>query len=187
MVQEIMGTVLVLMVYLCCVVVIFSPTLYTAWLYIVGRRVSLKGRGLLRLAIMTFAINLVVAYVLVKMAFDFFLPAKIAEWQSLTRTSIRNAVVSQERFFKSNGRFYAVGPVRGPYKDDKGLSVEKDVILEVIPRWDSKAERETFQAYAVHMLDKGLLRATPDGKVEQPPPDSEESVRVKSKLLNSVK
>jgi hypothetical protein len=187
MLQEIMGTLLVLMVYVCFVIVVFSPTLYAVWLYVMGRRVSLKARGLLKLAILTFVINTVVACVLAKMAFDFFVTAKVAEWQTLTRTSIQNAVVSQERFYKSHGRYYPVGPVRGPYKDDQGLSVEKDVILQVTPEWDTEAKRETFQAYAVHVLAKGLLRAAGDGKVEQPPPDSDESVRVKSKLFNSVK
>lgn len=187
MVHEIVGKALVLLVYLCAVIVVFSPTIYVVWMYVVGRRVSPRTSGLRKLALITFSINLVVAYLLVKLAFDFFLTAKVDEWQASTRSSIRNAVVSQEEFFRTHGRYYPVGPVRGPYKDDQGLFVEKDVILQVIPRWDKDSRRETFHAYAIHVLAKRLLSASKDGKVEQHLTDSEESVRVTSKLFGSVK
>lgn len=100
---------------------------------------------------------------------------------------MRNAIVSQQRFFAAHGRYYSVGPVRGPYHDKAGLTVEKDVILEVIPQWDKAGEQETFQAYALDVWGKSLLLNTKDGKVEKAPADSELSATVKSKLLNSVK
>jgi hypothetical protein len=187
MIQQIMGATLVLLVYLCVVIVVFSPTIYVVWLYVVGRRVSRKTSGLRKLVLITLAMNTVVAYLLLKMAFDFFLTAKVEEWQASTRSTIHNAVMSQRKFFSSHGRYYPVGPVRGPYQDDHGLLVEKDVILQVIPRWDHDSQSETFHAYAAHVLAKLLLSASKDGKVNQPPADAEEAMRMKSKLFGSVK
>jgi hypothetical protein len=187
MIQEIIGTTVIFLVYLCAVIVVFSPTVYVVWLYVVGRQVSQKTSGLRKLALITLAINIVVAYLLVKLAFDFFLTSKVEQWQASTRSTISNAVVSQERFFRSHGRYYPVGPVRGPYRDDHGLVVEKDVILQVIPRWDKESRTESFHAYAVHVIAKRLLSASRNGKVEQPPADSDEAVQMRSKLFGSVR
>lgn len=187
MVREIVGTALVALVYFCCLVVIFGPTIYVTWLYVMGRKVKGKARGLLRLAYLTFFINLVVAYVLVKLAFECFLTTKVAEWQKLTTETVLSAVAAEERFFKSQGKYYAVGPVRGPFRDQHGLAVDKDVILEVAPSWDNRLKRETFRAYAVHILAKKLVQSTRDGKVQQPSTDSTESRQIKSRLFNSVK
>jgi len=187
MVREIVGIVLIAVVYFFCVVVIFGPTIYVLWLYVIGRKVAGKARGLLRLTYLTFFINLVVAYFLVKLAFECFLTTKVAEWQNLTTSTILSAVSAEERFFKSQGKYYAVGPVRGPFSDQHGLSVEKDVILEIAPSWDTHLKRETFRAYAVHVLTKRLVQSNKDGKVEHPSAESTEARRVTSRLLNSVK
>jgi hypothetical protein len=120
-------------------------------------------------------------------AFDYFLASKVAEKEALAMQTMNNAIVSQQRFFATHGRYYSVGPVRGPYQNDLGLTVEKDVILEMVPQWDKAKAQETFQAYALHVWGKGLLLNTTEDKVEQAPADSEVSAMVRSKLLNSVK
>lgn len=174
-------------VYFCLIVVVFSPTLYVLWLYVIGRRVPIKAKGLLKLTLTTFIINATIAYFMVHLAFDYVVTAKMAEWQGMARASLDKAIMSEEKFFSSHGRYYAVGPVRGPYKDEYGLLVEKDVILEVIPTWDAQSNSETFQAYAVHIVSRDLLHATKDGKVRHTPHDTEESTRIKAKLFNSIR
>jgi len=187
MLWSIFESILLGTVYLCLTVLVFSPSLYVLWLYIIGRRMPIKAEGLLRLTVTTFLINAIVAYFMVHLAYDYLLTAKMAEWQGMARTSLDKAITSEEKFFSSHGRYYAVGPVRGPYKNEYGLLVEKDVILEVVPTWDTQSNSETFQAYAVHIVSRDLLHATKDGKVHQPPHDSEESTRIKAKLFNSIR
>jgi hypothetical protein len=153
----------------------------------VGRKVRIKSKGLLRIALLTGCINAVLAYFLMHIAIDYFLVTKGAEKEALAVQTMHNAIVSQKRFFATHGRYYAVGPVRGPYQNDLGLTVEKDVILQVVPQWDKAKAEESFQAYAVHVWGTGLLLNTTDGQVEKAPVDSEVSAMVRSKLLNSVK
>ncbi len=76
MLREIIGSSIIALVYLCLLVIIFAPTLYAVWFYIIGRRISVKSRGLLRIAVTTFCINVVIAYFLFRLAFDYFLPSK---------------------------------------------------------------------------------------------------------------
>jgi hypothetical protein len=168
-------------------IVVFAPTIYAVWFYFMGRKVQIKSRGLLRIAILTGCANIIVAYFLIHLAFDYFLASKVAEQEALTRQTMQNAIVSQQRFFAAHGRYYPVGPVRGPYQNDLGLTVDKDVILEVVPHWDKAKAQETFQAHALHVWGKGLLLNAKEGKVEKAPSDSEVSAMVRSKLLNSVK
>ena len=100
---------------------------------------------------------------------------------------MQNAVASQNKYFAKYGRYYAVGPVRGPYKDDYGLDVEKDVILYITPKWDKDSQQESFQAYAIYFWSKEVVEGSYDGKLKKLPQDSEESVRMRFKLLNSVR
>lgn len=185
--RVVIGTLIVGLIYFCLLVVIFSPTIYAVWFYLMGRKVQIRSRGLLRIAVMTGCANLIAAYFLMHFAFGYFLAFKVAEKEALAMQTMRNAIVSQQRFFATHGRYYSVGPVRGPYHNDRGLTVDKDVILEVVPQWDKAKAQETFQAYALHVWGKGLLQNTTEGKVEEAPADSEVSTKVRSKLLNSVK
>jgi hypothetical protein len=187
MAREIVGTGIVGLVYVCCVIVVFGPTIYVCWLYVLGRKVEGKARGLARLACITFLINFMVAYFLVRLAFEGFLANKVIEWQNVTARAVGSAVDAEKRFFRSHGRYYAVGPVRGPFSDQYGLSVDKDVILEVVPSWDHDLKRETFRVYAVHVLAKRLLECSRNGKVAQPPFESQEHQKIVSRLFNSVK
>jgi hypothetical protein len=185
--RDIVGILIIALIYLCLLVVIFSPTIYAAWFYLMGRKVQIKSKSLLRIVVMTGCANAIVAYFLMHFAFDYFLASKVAEKEALAIQTMNNAIVSQQRFFATHGRYYSVGPVRGPYQNDLGLTVEKDVILQMTPQWDKAKEQQTFQAYALHVWGKSLLLNTTEGKVKKVPADSEVSAMVRSKLLNSVK
>jgi hypothetical protein len=185
--RDIIGILIIALIYFCLLVVVFGPTIYAVWFYLVGRRVQIKSRGLLKIAIMTGCANVIVAYFLMHLAFDYLLASKVAEQDAQAMQTMQNAIVSQQRFFAAHGRYYAVGPVRGPYQNDLGLSVERDVILQVVPHWDKAKAQETFQAYALHVWGKGVLQNTTGGKVEKAPADSEGSAMIRSKMLNSVK
>lgn len=189
MVQDIIGVLVVVLVYVCVFIVVFSPTLYAWWIYLVSRKVKvkMKRKGLLTTALTTLCINLVLAYFAFHLAFDYFLVAKIAEKDALAEKALRNALVSQQRYFDAHGRYYSVGPVRGPYKDDHGLTVDKDVILLVEPHWDRERKAETFRAYALHVWGRDLVTTTQDGNVTPVAKDSEKSSTMRSKLINSTK
>lgn len=187
MAREIVGTGIVGLVYLFCLIVIFSPTVYVCWLYVIGRKVGGKAKGLARLSCLTFAINLMVAYFLVKLAFEGFLVNKVTEWQNATIAAIGSAVTAEKRFFRSHGRYYEVGPVRGPYEDQYGLSVKQDVILEVVPSWDKELKKETFRVYAVHVLAKRLMECSQNATPASAAPASPENEKIKSRLFDSVK
>ncbi|MGO9568001.1 MAG: hypothetical protein ACLP5H_10705 [Desulfomonilaceae bacterium] len=185
--RDVIGILIIAVIYLCLLVVVFSPTIYAVWFYFMGRRVQIKSKSLLRIAILTGCINATAAYFIMHLAFDYFLASKVAEKEALAMQTMNNAIVSEQRFFASHGRYYSVGPVRGPYQNDLGLTVGKDVILQVVPQWDKAKAQETFQAYALHVWGKDLLLSTTEGKVEKAPADSEVSDMVRSKMLNSVK
>lgn len=187
MVKYIISVTVIILIYLCFFIVIFSPTIYAGWIYLVSKRVKLKKKGLFRTAVMTFCINSVFAYFLFHLAFDYFLVSKVAEKDALAEKALRSALVSQKKYFKSHGRYYSVGPVRGPYQDDHGLTVHKDVIVVVEPRWDNKLKKETFQAYALHVWGRDLIETDQEGKVVQVPEPSDESTAVRSKLITSTK
>jgi hypothetical protein len=185
--SDIIGILIIALIYFCLLIVVFAPTIYAVWFYLMGRKVQIKSRGLLRIAILTGCANVIVAFFLIHLASDYFLASKVAEQEALTMQTMHNAIDSQQKFFAAHGRYYPVGPVRGPYHNDLGLTVDKDVILEVVPQWDKAKAQETYHAYAMHVWGKGLLLSAKGGKVEKAPLNSEVSAMIKSKLLNSVK
>ncbi len=190
MISNVLGMALIGLFYLCCLIVIFAPTIYAGWFYLVSRKLAVRPRNLsrvFRVFLYTLCINAMVAYFGIHLALDYFLGAKAAENRASVIATMSNAVASQEKFFASHGRHYAVGPVRGPYEDEHGLRVEKDVILEVTPQWDQKSQTEKFRAYAVHVWGRDLFVNSGDGKIREMPLDSEESARIRSKLLRSVR
>ena len=187
MVQDIIGVLVIVLVYVCVFIVVFSPTLYAFWIYLVSRKVKMKRKGLLGTALTTLCINLVLAYFAFHLAVDYFLVAKVAEKDALAAKALRTALVSQQKYYDLHGRYYSVGPVRGPYKDDHGLSVDEDVILLVEPHWDRKRKAETFRAYALHVWGRDLVTTTQDGRVTPLSKDSSKSGSIRSKLINSTK
>jgi hypothetical protein len=187
MLHPIIGYIIIALFYLCFIIVIFAPTIYAAWLYLVTRKLRLKRKGITKLLVYVFAINLIIAYFLAHFAFDYFLGAKTAERDNSVTFAIQNAAASQKKYFTTYGRYYQVGPVRGPYKDEYGLNVDKDVVLYVTPTWDKDSQSESFHAYAIHTWGNTTLEMSDDGKVKRLSPDSEEFTRIRSKLLNSIK
>lgn len=187
MVKQLVTTSIVVIIYLCIFIVLFSPSLYAGWLYLMSRYTKVRQRGMLRVAITTLALNLIFALFLFHLTFNHFLTYKTAEKDAEAVQAVQNAITTQENFYSSYGRYYSVGPVRGPYQDDHGLTVEKDVILQVEPHWDAIGAKETYDAYALHVLGKDLVIKTDEGKVEKAPADSQQSSAIRSKLLNSVK
>jgi hypothetical protein len=187
MVQNAVGITVIGLFYICIIIVLFSPSMYTAWLYIMSRYAKVKKTGILRIAVTTFAINIIVVFFLYHLAFNYFLAYKVAEKDAAAAHAIQNAITSQENFYSSHGRYYPVGPVRGPYQDDHGLTVEKDVILQVEPHWDKMTAKETFKAYAVHVLGKDIAVGDENRKIHTAPSDSGQSAAIRSKLMKSVK
>jgi hypothetical protein len=127
-----------------------------------------------------------VAYALFHLGVNYVLTHKVAEKDAAAMDAIRAAEVSQKKFFDSHGRYYAVGPVRGPYKDEHGLSVKKDVVLQVIPVYDKEVGREAYRAYAVHVWGRTVAHRDKKGRVDQAPPDSKDLARMREKLIRSV-
>lgn len=76
MLRDIIGTSIIVLVYLCLIVIVFAPTIYAVLFYIIGRRITSKSSGLLRIAVTTFCINAVIAYFLFRLAFEYFLPTR---------------------------------------------------------------------------------------------------------------
>jgi len=187
MIKSVLANIVIIITYVCLVIIAFSPSLYAAWMYLISRKIPLKNKGLLRIALSTFCINAIIVYFLAHLAFDYFLTARIAAVDKLAADTIRNAITSQHAFFSKHGRYYSIGPVKGPYSDQYGLRVEKDVILYAEPHWDKTSQTETFQVYALHAWGKSLLFSTKNGDVEEIIPDSELSRQMRSKLINSVK
>ena len=187
MLRDVIGFGIIALVYLCFLILIFTPTIYAAWLYLVARKLTTKRKGVTKLLLYTFCLNAIIAYFVAHLAFDYFLGAKSAERENSVTLTMQNTVASQNRYFAKYGRYYAVGPVRGPYKDEYGLGVEKDVILYVTPKWDKNSQRESFQAYAIYFWGNAVVESSDDGKLKKLSPDSQESARIRSKLLNSVK
>ncbi len=185
MIVDYIGLAVIFIVYLCLFIIVFSPTLYAVWFYFISRQVSLKRKGLLRIALTTCCINLIVAYFLFHLAFDYFLVSKVAEKDAVAQETIVSAVASEKRFFADRGRYYPVGPVRGPYKNDRGLKVPKDVILEIVPKRNKSTGKETFDAYAVHIWGSSLLMSSHDGKVERAPKDSQQYSHINERLLKN--
>lgn len=190
MVGDILGVALIGLFYACCFVLIFAPTIYAGWFYLVSRKLAIRRQNLARVVrvfLYILCVNVIVAYFGILLIFDYFLGVKAVENQASVRITMQNALTTEEKFFAAHGRYYAVGPVRGPYRDEHGLNVEKDVILLVTPLWDEKSQKERFDAYAFHVWGKEILTNSGDGKVRELLPDSEESERIRGKLLRSVK
>lgn len=185
MIVDYIGLALIFLVYLCLFIIVFSPTLYAVWFYFISRQVRVKKKGLLRIALTTFCINLIVAYFLIHLAFDYFLVSKVAENDASAREAIVSAVASEKRFFSDHGRYYSFGPVRGPYRNDRGLKVPKDVILEVVPKRNKSPEKPTFEVYALHIWGSGLQMSTADGKAQGAPKDSPDHSQIHKRLLKN--
>ncbi|MCA1959943.1 MAG: hypothetical protein LDL33_04025 [Desulfomonile sp.] len=172
--------------YLCLAIIVFAPTLYAAWFYYLSREDSRRKAKLLRATLTTFIVNAVFAYLLGTLAYNYLVPPMLAKNDATAVETVRSAIESQERHFVSRGRYYAVGPVKGPYQDEFGLSVPQGVILQVTPVWDKEADKETFEAHAVNIWGSKVLWRRSDGRIAHLSNNSDEASRLKAKLLRSV-
>ncbi len=188
MISTVVSTVILAVFYICLAIIVFAPTIYAAWFYLVARKLS-RGKSRVPTALVTtFLLNLGVAYFIGRVAFDVVVTRSVSRNNGLAEQTIRNAVRSQEAFRARNGRYYAIGPVRGPHKTDHGLVIEKDVILQVRPRWeDSGGKDDSFEAYAVHVWGREVYLNTKEGDIEKEPFDSQKAKAIRSKLMRSVK
>ncbi len=187
MLHIVMVWVILIACYLCLAVIVFSPSIYAVWFYLVGARTRGNKSRLLNGAIAVFIVNATLAYVVFQLVFGHFLPARVAEKDALAAEAVDSAIRSQERCFSSKGHYYPVGPIRGPYRDEFGLDVQKDVILQVETLWDGAAGKEVFRAYAVHVWGEHVVERDGNGQVASSPLDSERVSLIKSKLIKSVK
>ena len=120
MLRDVIGFGIIALVYLCFLILIFTPTIYAAWLYLVARKLTTKRKGVTKLLLLTFCLNAIMAYFVAHLAFDYFLGAKSAERENSVTLTTQNAVASQNKYFAKYGRYYAVGPVAGPIEMTMG-------------------------------------------------------------------
>lgn len=187
MLQQTIGLIVLLICYVCFAVIVFSPTIYVAWLYVASRRTPSEAPVRPRILVSTLVVNAILGYLLAYLAYDYFVITQVAEQDATAVAAVREAIESERRYFAAQGRYYEVGPVRGPYENEHGLKVSANVILEVVSGWDAQEEKETFQAYAAHVRGRKAVQGGPDGNVEQIAPDSARAFSIRSKLINSVK
>lgn len=187
MLTQIFAIAVIALVYLCLAVIVFAPSIYVWWIYYVAGRVGGRSKRLLRTALTILVINLIVVYFLVHLGSNYVLSNRVARQDAAAVETVRDAVGAQERFFQKHGRYYAVGPVRGPHRDEYGLEVEDDLILQVVPRWNTDKNRPGFQAYALHVWGNKVALADEEGTVRQKKRDSREGERISRRLVLSVK
>jgi hypothetical protein len=185
--QEIFGILLLIAVYACVAVIVFSPTLFAGWLYLIARKLPKTGSRLLRTLLTVFTVNLIVAAILFRFFADYVLPISVAEKDKSAMEALKSAESSQERRHSARGAYSAVGPLRGPYTDEFGLVVAKNVIIMVEPVWDSKRERDSFLAVALHVWGSAVAVRERDGTVSLKPGDSPDAEKLRGKLLRSVR
>jgi len=186
MIQSLVNWSIIIVCFACLTIIVFAPSIYAGWFYLISRRVGAKSKKTLSATLTTFAINLILAYALFHLGVDYFFTAKVVARDSAAREAVESAVRAQKKFFDSHGRYYAVGPVRGPYKDEYGLSVKKDVILQVEPEWDKERARDSYRANALNVWGRAVIVRRTDGRVVTLDPDSEKAEKIRRKLVRSV-
>jgi hypothetical protein len=186
MMQEIAGIIILTTVYVCLAVIVFAPSLFAGWLYLISRKLPKTGTRFFRTFLTTLAVNLIVAVVLFRVAADYLLPVAVAGNDASAMESLATAVASQERRKAALGAYEAIGPVRGPYADDFGLVINKDVVLMVEPVWDGKHGRNTFLVFALHVWGSAVAVRDQDGTIGFKPGDSRDAEMLRGKLLRSV-
>lgn len=185
--QSVIVSAILILFYFCLAIIVFSPSIYMTWIYIIGRKIPGTKKGMLRPTLITIAVNLILVYFLVHLALDQFVYKEVAKNDAIAREVLSETIEAQKRFFSDHGRYYSVGPVRGPYKDEHGVDVSEDVIVQVVPTWDDAEQKPTFEAHAIHVLGRKVLLGKPESGVEEAGSDSEQGEAVRAKLVRSVK
>ncbi len=186
MVQSIAAIAIVMLVYVCLGVIILAPSIYVGWFYVVSRTTPGAGKVSFRTLICTVAANVIVGYFFMYFVYGYIHAHEVEAKDGIAMEAARNAIASQERFFSQHGRYYEVGPVRGPYHDERGVVVKKDVILEVVRIWDKTEGKESFRVHAAHLWGRKLITADSSGAREENLSDSDEAARIRKRLVESV-
>jgi len=187
MLQSAVAMAIIIIFYVCATIIVFAPTLCAIWLYLIDRKVSTNSSKMLKALISTLAINAVFAYVLYHFATEYLVNAGLAEKDALAVEAVSRAAAFEEQYFARHGRYYPLGPVRGPYKDELGLVVEKDVVLEVEPVWDKDRGKDAFKVCALHVWGSKVVFRRRDGTLTEGSADSEEAIAARGRLLRSVR
>jgi hypothetical protein len=189
--ERIITTIILGIFYICLMVILFFPSIYAGWFYYIGRKMPVKSpkkKKMLQSVLTTFLINLALVYAFYSVMFKYILPSQIQAKDNLARQAIESVEKSQRKFYSEHGRYYMIGPVRGPYSDPHGLKVSENVIVQVIPKWTPEASpEETYKAYAIHVWGDAAFVRKPDGTVSTLNNDSRRLKNLRSKMIRSVK
>jgi hypothetical protein len=187
MIKTAIGIIIIGLVYLCLAILLFAPTIYAVWIYVIGRKVKLRRRNPLNSLLSTVLINLIIVYVIFHFGFGSLAPSILAETDNLALQTMKDAIVCERKHFDKHGRYFSVGPVKGPYDDENGVKVPRDVILMIEPYWNKSHGKEDISAYAMHVWGKNVAHGDALGNLESTSRDSQSVSQVKSKLLNSTR
>ncbi len=175
------------LIYFCLIIIVFTPTLYAFWIWFIERKVLKTRQKLLRTSLTVLLVNFLIAYFLFQFASNYVVPSKVAQIDSDASSALANATESQKKFYALHGKYYSVGPVKGPYTDEHGLKVGKDVILRVEPKWDKLNSKDDYEAVVIHIFGQTVFISQSDGKIHKANSDSEQYKELRSMLMNSIK
>jgi uncharacterized membrane protein (GlpM family) len=187
MVQDILGITILVIVYICLGIIILGPTLYLAWFYVVSRNIRGVGKVSLRSLILTAIANVIVGYFIFFLIHSWFYVPAIASNDTIARELVEKTVISEKAFYEKHGRYYQVGPVRGPYSAPNGIKIDKDIILEATRMWDKNNKRESFRVYGMHLWGDKIFIGDAQGIDEENYSDSAQASSIRARLIKSTK
>ena len=120
MISSIIVMVIIVIVYACLAIIVFSPTIFAGWFYLVSRRIARRKAPVPTSLFTTFAINLLVALFLSRLAFYQFVSKSVSENDALAAWSLGSAVQSEIEYHSRSGRYYSEGPVTWPIQERSG-------------------------------------------------------------------
>jgi hypothetical protein len=185
--KYLIGFAVLTIVYLCLIIIAFAPTLYMVWIFILDRKIKLNQPRIRRHLIVTGCVNLALVVGIYSLAMYYVLPSKVAELDTTVQCALKSALAAENAYFQLHGKYYAFGPVRGPYTDAHGVTVDENVIIQVEPHWESNTGHPTFEAHALNVWGQNVFGARPSGKEPEVIADPELRAGIRSKLINSVK
>jgi uncharacterized membrane protein (GlpM family) len=187
MAQYVVGIALIAIVYICLGIIILAPTIYLAWFYVVSRKIRGVGKVSLRSLILTFIANAIIGYFIFFLIHNWLYVPSVTSNDTIAREMMDKTIAAQNVFYEKHGRYYEVGPVRGPYSGPNGLKLEKNVIVEVTRKWDKSRNKESFQAYGIHLWGDKLYTGDPKGISEEVYADSTQAASIRSRLIESTR
>ena len=187
MVQDVAGIALLVIVYVCLGIIVLAPTIYLAWFYVVSRKIRGVGKVSLRSVILTAIANVIVGYFIFFLIHGWIYVPNVNSNDAIARALVEKTIASEKVFFEKHGRYYEVGPVRGPYSEPNGIKIEKNVILEVTRMWDKSRKKESFQAIAMHLWGDKIFTGNAGGIEEENHADSAQAASIRARLIANTK